>query len=212
MKNLHYMLMALTLVLSSAMPVFAQTGAQQGNAQQSDMVTKTFKLTLYGNPPADQVVELTYATREQVERGGNEPNLSTIEICGSTPDPENSPRVSKAACKGNGTVYSATVRFPRGAQIAYRYFTGRASNFQGTFVEIAKNFHGDRPRGPNDYEKLSSDMTNSARYTFGSNQQAPSQMPATGAGGLEWLVAALTLLSVALAAGGYALRRQGQPR
>ncbi len=211
MKILRSILISVALGLVLVVPALADTG--QGGDTQQDTVTKTFKLTLNGNVPEDQVFEVTYGIREEIEQGLK---LSTIQFCGPGPDPENSPRVSEEACKGNGTVYTPTVEFPRGSQIAFRYFTLRPGDVEGTFVEFHKSYDGEMPDGPEDYETLTSDVTNSAWYSFGGDQQAPSQMPATGSGGAArgsgLPMAAVSLIFPILLAGGYTLRRRNQGR
>ncbi len=202
------MLMALVLALALAAPALA------GGDGQDDTVTKTFELTLYGDVPADQVFELGYVTREMVESPG-EAAIPTIQFCGSVQDPSAAQIISRQACEGNGTVYTAEVEFPSDTEVAYRYFTLRPSDVRGTSDEFFKSYDGERPDGPEDYETLNADITSSAWYRFGpaGDEQLPGRMPGTGAGG----AAGSTLRALPLAAAGsvlaaalYASRRNRQ--
>lgn len=204
MKAIRPLLLALALALTFAVPAFAQGGTQQGSTQQSGMVTKTFKLTIYGTPPADQAFGLGYATAEQLAAADpSHPDLPVIFWCAPGAVPSGTAKVSDEPCKGNGTVYSTTLRFPRGTKLLFRYFAVKPSNPDGTLSVFFKSYDGEFPNGPEDYEVLSADGANSAWYSFGqTNQQTPSRMPATGAGGAREGSASPALLAplVSLAA------------
>ncbi len=186
---------------------------QQGGG--GDTVTKTFELTVNGDVPADAAFVVGYLEEgEDPDTGGH-----FVILCGDIgqipeEDLEGIPAediISDEPCGGNGAVHSFEREFAQGTGIAY--FFARASV---TDEEVFEVFHTsiqgtieDDP-GPEDFETLDTDMTNTAWYTFGKgtgagdeqetpdNQQddaqddvqddqqgeMPDELPDTGAGGL----------------------------
>lgn len=202
MKTLASILAAAAFMLVLAAPALAQGGT----TQQSDTVTKTFKLTLYGNVPAERVFEVKYLTEDEAKAGADP---KAIQFCGGVQDPGASRIISREACTGNGTVYTADVEFKRGTKVGFMYFTLLASNPGGTEEVFFSSIKGPgAPGGPEDFETLTRDVVNSAKYHVG-GQQTP-RMPDTGAGGMA--TAAVPgysgMSALLLAAAGYALRRR----
>lgn len=213
MKTTASTLMALTLALILAVPVFAGGG-------QEDMVTKTFTLTLHGDVPADEGFIAGY-----VEEGQNpDTEGHFVVLCADLDripkeEREGIPSediISDQPCAGHGNVYSFERKFERGTGLAF--FFARVSVTDEDFFEIfSTSLKGDleldEDPGPEDFETLNSDTTNTAWFRFsggGDDQQMP-EMPSTGAGGMAGgslplgnVAAALALL----AAGGYAVIRR----
>ncbi len=204
MKTLASILLALTLALVLTIPALA-------GGEQDDMVTKTFKLTLHGDVPAERVFEVKYLTEEQARSGANP---TAIQFCGSVQDPGAVRIISREACVGNGTIYTAELEFPRGTRLAYMYFTLLASDPVGTDETFFSSIKGPgEPGGPEDFETLDEDMVNFASYqsrTADGDGQAP-EMPDTGAGAMAGtnlpIYAGMALFSL-VAAVGYGVRRR----
>lgn len=187
MRKLGPALLAITLALVLAAPALAG-GSQQG------MVTKTFKLTLYGNVPATKGFALSYLTSPQPQR----PNL--IVFCGQAKGGLPPVKVvDPGPCKGNGTTYTVTMQFKQGTTLFYGYVVALLSDpnttsqiFAGNLTGNGRNIHP--AGGP---EILTSNITNSAWYSFGGNGQTP-RMPDAGAGGASRPGLPLALLPLAL--------------
>ena len=193
-----------------------QTGddTQQGGGDtgQTEMVTKTFQLTLYGDVPAGEGFYVQYL------RQGDSPDLQeALVFCGELIEEE-----PEAPCEGNGTVYTVTADFEAGTTIDFEF--GR-HNADYTVVE--EWWTGT--------ETLATDWTNTAWYEFGGagkgedTQQGgagddgqqdggstdigvdtgdiPDKLPAAGAGGLATGGSFVAAIVAALVAG-LALRRR----
>ncbi|MDQ3854905.1 MAG: hypothetical protein M3281_00750 [Chloroflexota bacterium] len=185
-KSLTSIVMALTLILLLALPVFAgddqQGGAgddqqggtgndQQGGGQQ--MVTKTFKLTINGTVPSDRAFAAFYGTRDQFEASENseDPAFSYILFCGQPEDAEFANTViSDADCVGNGHTYSASVELPQGTALYFAYATAVETDLDNTadfyFGNATSFFQGKGITG--EAEVLNTDFTNTSWFTFGS--------------------------------------------
>ncbi len=171
-----------------------------GNNQQQEMVSKTFKLTLNGDVSEGEAFRVEYG-----EQGTRQGARESFTFC----QPEEVSGAGPKVCEGNGRAYTTTVDFPVGTTITFVFRRVDPTSGGG---EV---FHSGT-------ETLNSDMTNSAYYTFGANdqqtgdndqqsgddtQQLPEEMPNTGAGGMAGTgllpalpLATLTFLAVAVCA------------
>lgn len=191
---------------------------QQAGDDQQAMVTKTFKLTLYGDVPEDQVFRVVYAEGDHLPGRLEQPQvpIGGVRFCGSTRG------VPAPKCEGgDGTVYTARVTFRLGTTITFS-FRGFGS------LDQEEEFHSGT-------ETLNSDITNPAWYTFASEdagdaqddkqtggeeqgdqqagdeqeeqqdadvtrddqQEVPEELPDTGAGAMAPLGTALPLAAIA---------------
>ncbi len=217
MKTITSTMAALMLALLLTVPALA------GGDGGGNTVTKTFKITLYGDVPGDRSVAATYFTREQVETGFSGETI--IIFCGQVPREDLNPEAevitaSTEDCEGRaGTTYSQAVELDRGTQLTYLFAAGPEDvpeNYDGSEDVLIYTTPRDQNFQPTEYETVSEDMTNAAYYDFdagqggaGSGPGAP-QMPGTGAGVMAGTglpigrgTAALSLL----AATWYAVRR-----
>ncbi|MDP9352576.1 MAG: hypothetical protein M3P51_13700 [Chloroflexota bacterium] len=198
-------LMALTLALVLSGPALAGDG-------QDDTITKTFKLTLYGDVPAAELFAVGYATREQLDNGSFPDPVPYILFCGTLSPGDDRPTqvVTDGSCKGgHGTTYTATVEFERGAELAY--FFVRASNADPNLFDAFLTTPINEELKPTAYETLSDDATNAAYYRYGAAEEPMPKMPTTGAGGMADsyppFAGAAAILGL-LAAGTYTARRR----
>lgn len=185
--------------------LMALTLAGSVSAREDETVTKTFKLTLHGDVPADQAFSVGFNLT-----GADHTVL--LPFCG---------RGTDTVCEGGGTVYTKTAEVQVGRSIDVRFV--RAD----TDVEEAETFLSYT-------ETLDSDRTNTAYYNYGGagggDQQGgdiqddgqsgtgtgdgqegmPSGLPSTGAGGLAGggLPIGGAAVPPLLAAGAFALRRR----
>ena len=173
MKTLVSTLTALVLALVLAVPVLA------AGDEQEDMVTKMFRLTLYGDVPKDRVFGAFYYVSPETHPAG------LIHFCGPAVAGGEPPSqvVSAEECQGGATVYTASVEFQRGTGIFVEFVTLSVSEPQNTleiFAECPKLEDSESP----EYEVIETDTTTSAWYSFGAdNGQQTPEMPTTGAGG-----------------------------
>ncbi len=130
-----------------------------GDDQQGGTVMKTFKLTLNGDVPEGQSFYAQYLVQ-----GAGEDMTQNILFCGELIEEE-----PKAACEGNGTVYSVDVEFEQGTVLDFRF--GR-HNLDYSDIEVFFR----------DSETLNSDMVNSAYYTFGATDDQKDDDQGSGAG------------------------------
>ncbi|MDP9381025.1 MAG: hypothetical protein M3Q29_12920 [Chloroflexota bacterium] len=202
MRTIASALTALVLVLLLAAPVFAG-----GNGE--DMVTKTFRLSINANTvESGRVFGVFYA-----RQGEKEPTV--VQFCGPVvrgDQPGSVRRVSEAPCTGDGTVYKFDAQFERGTKLAFEFVTLMANDPEHTFQPISGSLSGDEdggpPNGPEDFETLNDDMTNSASYTA-------AGMPDTGGGGMAeggatlpiGSIAATVSLLMVMVGGGYTVLR-----
>ncbi len=178
MKPSASTLTAILLALVLAIPAFA--------GGQEDSVTKTFGLTLHGDVPPDQQFTAVYFTQEN-ERPSPENPHPLVQFCGpelQIPEEvevvELAKRVSEDACEGHGTVYEFEVELPRGAKLFFAYDRTSATD-PDEFETFYRSGDGGEELGPEDFEMLNADTTNSAYYRY-AGTQSPG-MPNTGAGG-----------------------------
>lgn len=191
MKALAPTVIALALALLLTAPALA------GGDGSGDTVTKTFKITLYGDVPEDRSVAATYFTREQVEAGFS--GETVIIFCGQVPREDLNPEAevitaSTEDCEGgDGTTYTQEVRLDRGTELTYLFAAGPEDipeDYDGSEDVLIYTTPRDQNFRPTEYETVSEDMTNAAHYNFdagqggvGSGPGGPG-MPDTGAGGM----------------------------
>jgi hypothetical protein len=125
-----------------------------------DRVTKTFKLTLYGDVPKDQAFTVQHQTEDELgEDGGG----SLVWLCGQPP--EGMPRdqitiVSSEDCRGDkGTSYMHKAKFKRGeyVRVGFGRMSEAGMESEGGFGVVADT-------GLVELELLHADGTNSAWY------------------------------------------------
>ncbi len=201
MKTVASTMAALMLALLLAAPVLA------GGDTQGDKITKTFKLTLYGDVPEDRVFAAVYGTREDAE--GGTPNF--VLFCGQTeefPPGAQVTTVSEEDCVGaDGTEYTAEVEFERGTSIYFAYIHGKEGADKDANELFFRSDDGDEELEDEDFEVLNGDKTNTGWYRFG---DLPD-MPDTGAGGMAGGGLPIQQTSAALgllAAAGYWIARR----
>ncbi len=164
----------------------------QGDDQQGEMVTKTFKLTLRGDVPEGEAFYVVYGDPLVADAPGE-----VLVFCGVVDDSE-----SGRDCVGGGMVYTASAEVEEGSEI-YVLYQREGSN-QEPFVSTI--------------EVVNSDMTNSGWYAFSGDMDndhqggVPDQLPGTGLGGMAG-VAGLPIGNVAavlslLVVGGHAMLRR----
>jgi len=169
-------LLALTLAVGVINPVFAD-GADQ------ETVTKTFQLTLYSEVPPGELFTV----------GGT--GINILVLCGgaSTTTP----------CRGNGSVYTASIEYRRGTEATFRFIRNEDK-------PNAREVFGERT------ETLLRDTVNAAAYTFDATPgpDAPTQLPDTGARGrvADLLFGSAAQVIALLLLGGYMLRRHALTR
>ncbi len=220
MKTLRVTLATFVLLALLAFPAFAEDNEQTtAKAGAGGTVTKTFKLTLYGPVAEDMSAVANFYTREQFEAGQHE--STTIILCGQVDEQDLGPETelivsSTEDCAGGaGTTYSHEVELEAGTEIAYFFAAGPedvSEDYDGSEDILIHTSGFNENFEPMGYEIVSSDMTNAAWYTFGTDdaQQVPNEMPETGAGGLAGTLPAgqaAAMLSI-LAAVGYAVLRR----
>lgn len=216
MKTLRAILAAFMLLTLATVPAFAEDNQQaKEQAGAGGTVTKTFQLTLYGSVPDDMSAVANFFTREQFEAGQHE--STTIVLCGQVDEQDLGPETelvvgsTEDCAGGNGTIYSHDVELEAGTEIAYFFAAGPedvSEDYDGSEDILIHASGFNENFEPTEYETVSTDMTNTAWYTFGTDdtQQVPNEMPVTGAGGLAGalpLGQAVALLTV-LAVGAYA--------
>ena len=205
MKTAASIFVALMLALLLTVPGYAQGTDQQGDDQQDDTVTKTLKLTLYGNVPEDRAFGAFYYVSPETHPEG------LIQFCGPNVPGGEPPSqvVSEEECQGGGTVYTASMEFESGTGIFVEFVTLSVNDPQNT-LEIFAESPELEARESLEYEVLDTDATNTARYRFGAdNGQQTPKMPTTGAGGMASThspVAHMAAMLLLLTAGAGTLR------
>ncbi len=205
MKTLVSTLTALVLALLLVVPVLA------GGDEQEDIVTKTFKLTLYGDVPEDRVFGAFYYVSPQTHPAG------LIQFCGpDVPGGEAPSQVaSEQDCQGGGTAYTASAEFDTGTGIFVEFVTLSVNDPQNTLEIFAESPELEDPESL-EYEVLNTDTTNTASYRFGAdNGQQTPQMPTTGAGGMgssHSSIARTAAMLLLLTVGACVLRRTARLR
>lgn len=200
MKTLASTLTALVLALLLAVPVLA------GGEGQEDMVTKTFKLTLYRDVPEDRVFGAFYYVSPETHPAG------LIQFCGRAVAGGEPPShvVSEEECQGHGTVYTASLEFASGTGIFVEFVTLSVTDPQNTLEIFAESPEPEDPESI-EYEVLDTDTTNTASYRSGvDNGEQMPEMPTTGAGGMTSThspVAPTAAVMLLIAAGACVLRR-----
>jgi len=183
------------MAIRSILVLLALFAALTGTAvaQEPEMITKTFELTINGTVPEGEtfVASVFFNPTD----GGDVENLL---FCGGFSDVE---------CTGSGTVYRQRVEIPQGATARYTVQRGNESD-GGTTVDI---FAEGR-------EMLTGNRTNSVSFTYpgvdDDQQEMPAEVPATGAGGVATaggvphLYAGFAALCLLAAAGSSVLRRR----
>ncbi len=197
-KTVRATLAALLLMALMAFPAFAQdgkTGAgddqqvpdnQQGGGGGA-MVTKTFELTINGEVPADAAFVVGYLEEgEDPDTGGH-----FVILCGDIgqipeEDLEGIPDediLSDEACVGDGNVLTFEREFEQGTGIAF-FFARASVTDEDVFEVFHTSIEGtleDDP-GPEDFEMLDTDVTNTAFYTFGAGDDKQDDAQDDGAG------------------------------
>lgn len=196
MKCLRWLLLTL-VVLCACLATTGGAAALAGDDEQVDKFTKTFRLTLYGNVPRNEVHTVRLFTDDP-----DDPTGGVVFICLGQPEPGD----PTPDCIGNGRLYNSTVELRAGTRIQYAFLRFNLAQPDEDPVAYAEGA-----------ETLNSDLTNAAYYDYntgkggkGDGPDAP-QLPDTGAGGtagkgfpLGNAVAAFPLL----VAGGYAVQRR----
>jgi hypothetical protein len=200
MKTLVSTLTALVLALLLVVPALA------AGDEQEDTVTKTLKLTLYGDVPEDRVFGAFYYVSPETHPAG------LIQFCGPDVPGGEAPSqvVSEKDCQGGGTAYTASAKFDTGTGVFVEFVTLAVSDPQNTLEIFAESPELKDPESL-EYEVLNTDTTNTASYRFGANngQQMP-EMPSSGAGGMgssHSPIARMAAMLLLLAAGACVLRR-----
>lgn len=168
------------------------TGA--GDDQQADMVTKTFQLSLHGDVPAGEAFAVAYGLPATEE-------FNIIVLCGSSAEYG----AAQDECMG-GTTYSGSAERSAGSGLYFAFI--RLMDGKITQEGI---FHSGT-------ETLAADMTNSAWFRFEAakdtqddQQEMPSKLPNTGAGGIPGApvpVGALAAVASVVAATRYGILRR----
>jgi len=162
-------------------------------AQEPEMITKTFELTINGTAPEGEifVASVQYQLLDTV--------AENLLLCGGDADVE---------CTGSGTVYRQSVEVPEGVTAIITVQRGNESDVDPNTVDI---FAEGR-------ETLTKDTTNRVSYTYpgvdDDQQEMPLEVPATGAGGAAaaggvlYLYAGFAALCLLAAAGRSVLLRR----
>ena len=165
LRSYHFDVVATDQAGTSAMDGVATDDDCGGGEPDTESVTKTSRLTLYGEAPPEELfgVELWVLGEDGLEEYGNQVILCAPSLYGE-PVP---------VCEGDGSVYtrSTSERYvsfsiPPGSTVKYSFFRGENPNQRQRFLQGTETLHRD--------------MTNAAWYDFATGTGGTGDGPAKG--------------------------------